>query len=258
MKTLTDNQLIAARSRRRVLAAFGALPVTLSGFLSACASNPNRIDPPAAAPVQPKAVRSGERWRYQRINRYNDEPLGEILAEVTQVQPRLVVRLTGQDGRLWGEEIYSEPWQVIQEPTYNELLRFSEPVRLLPPELKPGQSARQRTGYQVDGHSARRGWDARLSVSGWERITVPAGQFDCLRIDRTIYFEPRQLGRFNARRVESLWYAPAVTRWVRRDWTGFYLDETTISDRRTALPIEEREDSVSWVLLEHQAAPVSG
>ncbi len=87
---------------------------------------------------------------------------------------------------------------------------------------------------------------------------MPAGQFDCLRIDRTIYFEPRQLGRFNARPVESLWYAPAVNRWVRRDWTGFYLDETTISDRRTALPIEEREDSVSWVLLEHQAAPVSG
>ncbi|MGH1358992.1 MAG: hypothetical protein ACRBC3_09540 [Burkholderiaceae bacterium] len=236
--------------RRRVLAAVGLL-------IAGCAGNPNRISPPEQ-PLRAATVRSGERWRYQRINRFNNEPLGEILAEVIQVQPQVIVQLTDQAGQDWGREIYSAPWQIIQEPFYNQTLRFAEPVPLLPPLPTGSQPGSTRTSYQIDSGNRARPWTARLETRGWERISVPAGQYDCLRVERTIYFQPEQASRFDARRVETLWYAPAVNRWVKRDWTGFYLDETTLSDRRTALPLEDREDSVSWILLEHQPAPIAG
>lgn len=242
--------------RRATLATLTGLPLVIA----ACTTKGNWIEPPVGLPSTPVA-RSGERWRYQRINRYNDEPLGEILAEVVQVEPELRVRLTDNQGQIWGEEIYTQPWQILQEPLYNETLRFADAVPLIPEQLAVGASSAIKTAYQVGTQSgskaAMRSWHSEIKAIGWERISVPAGQFESLRVARTTYFEPSQMGRFNARRVETLWYAPAVNRWVQREWTGFYLDESSLPDNRKFLHVEDREDSVKWVLLEHQSAPVA-
>lgn len=199
------------RQRRWALGALTVLPWAMLG----CTGTGNRIDPPIGFQRAP-APRSGERWRYQRINRFNHQPLGEILAEVIQTEPEVIVRLSDTQGAVWGEEIYSQPWQVTQEPIYNETLRFSDPVRLLPEQLAVGKSHVIQTTYRLGDDQHFRAWESRLEVPGWERISVPAGQFDCLRVQRTIYFEPNQMSRFDARRIDTLWYAPAVNRWVQR------------------------------------------
>ncbi|MFK7962380.1 MAG: hypothetical protein AB8C46_00290 [Burkholderiaceae bacterium] len=239
-------------SRRKLLGSLAALP-----FVSAACSTPrNQIAAPTKAP-SPPGVLSGETWRYRLINRYNDLPVGEVLAEVTQVEPKLTVSLTDQNGESLGQEIYASPWQVVQEPFYNETLQFSQPVPLLPPDLAVGAQSQMTTRYSLGEDGRTRRWDSRTRAVGWERIQVPAGQFDCLRIERIAYFEPAGLSKIRARRVETLWYAPRINRWAMREWTGFFIDETTVSDKRSALPIEEREDSVRWVLLQHLAAPVA-
>jgi len=238
--------------RRRLLASLAALPLVGVG----CAAPVNSIAPPRRAP-DPPGVLSGESWRYRLINRYNDLPIGEMLAEVTQVEPMLRVALTDQDGQRWGEEVYASPWQVVQEPFYNETLRFAQPVSLLPPGLAVREKTHTLTQYRLSDDGPARRWDSRARAVGWERIRVPAGQFDCLRVERTSYFDPAGLSKIRARRVETLWYAPRINRWAMREWTGFFLDETTLSDHRSALPIEEREESVRWELLQHLAAPVA-
>lgn len=238
--------------RRRLLGSLAALPF----FTAACSTPTNRIAAPTRAPAPP-GVLSGETWRYRLINRYNNLPIGEILAEVTQVEPELTVTLTDQDGQRWGEEKYASPWEVIQEPIYNETLQFAQPIPLLPPNLAVGEQTQSTTRYQLTNDGTSRHWDSRLKAVGWERIRVPAGQFDCLRIERIAYFEPSGVSKSQARRVETLWYAPRINRWALREWTGFYFDETSLSDKRNAIRFEEREDSVRWELLQHLAAPVA-
>jgi len=238
--------------RRRLLGSLAALPF----FGVACSTPTNQIAAPTRAPASP-AVLSGETWRYRLINRYNDLPIGEILAEVVQVEPELTVTLTDQDGQAWGVERYTSPWQIIQEPFYNETLQFAQPLSLLPPNLAIGEQTQSSTRYQLTNDGTARRWDSRVRAVAWERIRVPAGQFDCLRVERIAYFDPAGVSRSQARRVETLWYAPRINRWAMREWTGFYLDEATLSEKRTALPPEEREDSVRWELLQHLAAPVA-
>ena len=81
--------------RRQTLSIVTGLPLALA----ACAATQS----PAPGPVRQApapSVSSGQRWRYQRINRFNDEPVGELLAEVVQVKPELIVRLSDEKGQV--------------------------------------------------------------------------------------------------------------------------------------------------------------
>ncbi|MEZ5741618.1 MAG: hypothetical protein R3E68_20790 [Burkholderiaceae bacterium] len=236
-------------ARRRLVMALG-LPVAAAG----CASRIAFMAPPSSQPPPP-TVRSGERWRYALINRYNGERTGEVLAEVVAVQPELRVRLTDATGTALGEERYREPWEILQEPLFGAPVVFAEPLTLVPPSLAVDVRLEQATRYRLADFPTRRRWSSRLHALGWERVQVPAGSFDALRIERISYFDHHDAFRFASRREETLWYAPSVNRWVQRDWTGYYRAESSLSDRR-GTP-EDREDAVRWVLLAHDPAPVS-
>lgn len=220
----------------------------------ACAAPANRIAAPSGF-LPPPAPRPGERWRYRLINRFNELPTGDVLAEVTAGLPELVVTLTAGNGQAMGSEVHDGAWNIVREPTYGQTLLFDQPVPLLPRSLAVGSRSTTITSYRLPAGSIVRSWRAQLTAVGWERIVVPAGRFDCLRIDRTIHFDHYDMGRLNARRVESLWYAPVMNRWVMREWAGFYNDESSLDRRRFA--IGEREDSVRWELVEHVPAPMA-
>lgn len=87
-----------------------------------------------------------------------------------------------------------------------------------------------------------------MSAARWEEVRVPGGRFDALRVDRRIAFTHSDFWRIDSQRSETLWYAPAVNRWVQREWTGIY--------RQYGLPRYggRREDWVRWRLLEYVPA----
>lgn len=245
-------------SRRRLLRLIGGgAPLALAGC---AASRADFIAPPAEAGQAVGAPLSGTRWRYQRINLYNDLPIEERICEVESVQPSLVVAWRDPSGRVVARERYASAWRVIEEPHFAEPIRYAEPVPVVPDPLRAGASLSVVTQYEIPGGIRAQRWRTDLRAPGWERVSVPAGTFDALRIERQSYFEPWQNVRFRARRVETLWYAPAVGRWVRRDWTGYYYDETTLggSGPLARSRPEEREENLSWRLLAYEPAPVSG
>ena len=236
-------------ARRRLLA--GAGVAAAGAALSGCAlpgamPDQGSVDlqrPPAPAPQ----VALGDRWRYAQRNRYNDLILGETRFEVIETSPRLRLAVQG-----WGappdgtEEIHERPWQVLQEPVYDQLQRFETPQPVLPAQLTPGATQRWTGFYQVPGSEDRLEWTVWMRAARWERITVPAGSFDALRVDRRINFRHADLWRTQCERSETLWYAPQVNRWVRREWTGTY--------RRYSLEryLLLREDWIASELIEYQ------
>jgi hypothetical protein len=61
-------------------------------------------------------------------------------------------------------------------------------------------------------------------VLGWERVKVPAGEFEALKIERNVYFEYWEYavrGRSEIREHE--WYAPAAKQSVKREMRSSYL-----------------------------------
>ncbi|MGD9946071.1 MAG: hypothetical protein AB7S98_22825, partial [Burkholderiaceae bacterium] len=155
------------------------------------------------------------------------------------------VRLTRSDGRPLDDELYTAPWNVVQEPFYDLTQTFAQPLPLLPPQLSVGAQLRRSVHYRGAGGSRVLYWGDWLTARGWEQLRLPAGDFLALRIERMINFEHLDIFRQEPRRFDTLWYAPSVGRWVQREWTGEYLMP---GGRRRAVM---REDWIRWELVEH-------
>jgi hypothetical protein len=91
--------------------------------------------------------------------------------------------------------------------------RFDPPLRALPFPLVPGATLRQDV-IALTGSRAR-AVVMRLRVGGWERIAVPAGIFDALRVDRDLWLGDHDFHRTETRRIETDWYAPEIGALVR-------------------------------------------
>jgi hypothetical protein len=63
------------------------------------------------------------------------------------------------------------------------------------------------------------------SVVGWERIRVPAGEFDALKVQRYVFLDYwRSKVRGQSVIQEAEWYVPALGKIARREATSRYLD----------------------------------
>lgn len=230
---------------RRQFVLKGATAFGLIAGLGGCASAV--LVPAPATPPPAPVVRVGDRWRYARINRYNGIRLGESTMRVTAIAPQLRIEVVGANDAAGVDEVYSEPWRVIQEPAYDQALIFEVPSPVLPSRLEPGASERYSGPYRMAGDESRRYWSVWVDARNWERVIVPAGSFDALRVTRRAAFEHPDYRRLDSVRVDTLWYAPQVNRWVRREWTGSY--------RVPGFPpFRNREDWIAWELIEYVQA----
>ena len=233
-------QMVRHDPVRRSLLAGGLL------LLGGCAAV--ETIPPPPGPVAAPRVRVGDRWRYQRVNRYNGLPTGELTMQVTALAPRLVVRVTDEAGNALPDETYDRPWRVLQEPNYDQVQVFEQPQPLLPDRIETGARLDTANNYRTAEGRDPLFWNEELSARGWERVRVPGGVFEALRIQRYVWFQHSDWARIMERRRETLWYAPSVNRWVLREWTGAYKWQT--SDRGEWL----QEDWVAWRLMEYAPA----
>ncbi len=229
----------AATDRRSfVLAACAAV--------SGCAAP--RWLPPPATPIGAPTVRLGDRWRYRVINRYNGSRIGDRTMEVAELAPLLRIRVTEPGGARLPDETYAAPWRVVQEPAYDEVMIFRDPAPVLPRQLAQGAGERFESAYRIAGRDAWLYWSESVDALGWERVRVPAGEFEALRVLRRIAFVHSDAFRERNERQETLWYAPAVNRWVAREWTGSYY----WPGMRRSPPL--RDDWVESQLLEYRPA----
>ena len=225
--------------RRLLLRGIASAGLTLG---SGCATE--LIDRVPEQPLPDAQPRIGERWHYERINRYNGERIDEVVAEVETIEPTLRVALRDPDGRRLGDELYARPWDVIQEPFYAFVQIFGQALPLLPPSGRAGDARWHAGSYRLPGTDPRYRWEVRNAAEGWERLRLPAGEFIVLRVVRDIVFAHPDFTRLRPWRRETLWYAPAIHRWAQREWAGWY----HWPGERFPL----REDWVRWRLLAHR------
>lgn len=194
-------------------------------LLGGCAAPLSQVPPsgmPAAVPAPQVTV--GDAWTYRVHDGFTKIPREDQRHQVTRVGADRI-EVTGPVERSDGIQLYDREWNWLRRPATNlQTFEYSPAYQAFAFPLAPGKRWRSRV-MATDPADGRR-FPVRIdgAVLGWERVKVPAGEFDTLKIERTVYIEysePAVRGRSIIREFE--WYAPAVKQSVRRETSSKYL-----------------------------------
>lgn len=228
----TDHARTDRLRERPAIAKLGLGAIWLVILLAGCeavtvppASNPfTQADPPRLA--------VGDSWAYGISNRYNNELRGQIRYQVDKVDAgRAVVSATPDDPYL-GQPytvVYTKEGNWLRHPVTNHdqpvQYEFAQayPAYVFP--LDPGKSWSMRVNATDPATGKINSVRVDGTVLGAERISVPAGVFDTIRIRRLVYAGDWDGFRRETNIIDIEWYAPALGRAVRTDskseWRDF-------------------------------------
>jgi hypothetical protein len=207
--------------RRRLLAALGA--GALGGALAGCATP----DAPSPRPLDAAAApRAGDTWRYAFRGAFRNPASRVLEVRVLEAGPAGVRDRITAEGEPDGEDHdFTSVLEMIERPIGVERRLIDRVVpRLVVVEFSPYLQAfgalPQAGPVAVPRPAFGPAFTGRAQLRGAERITVPAGSFDAVRIDYDISRTPSPTlrPRFDPVFIlGAVWYAPAVKRPVR--WT---------------------------------------
>ena len=226
--------------KRKTVLALLALP---AGCGISPALPPLRTEPlasPGSEPrIRPPAV--GQSWTYQKFDRFNSDLVATEREEVTAVDPKIIISRKTEAGVVLPEEHDSQWGQVVRDPIWDVVQNYVDPVPLWPQSLAIGTSTLIRTRYRLDNKSYAYWITINTTVKAWEKIYLPKGEFNALRIERFIGIHHKDLTRASTTRRETLWLVPEIGRWAAHEISGNYLTTGRENSR-------EREPQFRWEL----------
>lgn len=212
-------------------------------LVAGCAAAPSQSPPPGfPARVEAPEIRAREQWSYFLRDGDTGEPRGSVRYRVSAVEADGLTVVVQHDGRETIER-YTRDRNWRERPMTNrQHFRYEPAYAALPFPLEAGKSGRAdvRAADPATGRVHRVRIDGK--VLGGERVRVPAGELDTLKVRRRVYAGNYDHFRGEEQIVEIDWYAPKAgrlvqqmsssvdidtrigcdfdgcTRWVRNDW----------------------------------------
>jgi hypothetical protein len=231
-------------NRRKALLAVLALP-------AGCAIQP--LTPFATtaipAPGEPRELRvplAGQSWTYRKLNFFNSSVLDVIQETVASVAPTIVIGRQAASGTSLPDERHAVWGQLLRDAVWDYPMNFEAPVPLWPAPLAVGAGATADTRYRMDGGSIRFWIQVYCAVKGWERVTVSAGTFDTMRVERLIRLDHQDHNRAETTRRDTMWLSPEVGRWVARETSGEYVLQGSSKMWSTSAEDHSRWELTAW------------
>jgi hypothetical protein len=205
--------------RRALVVEFGGAAAVFFSVVSA------GITIAAAAPV------SGDTYVYRLVNGYSKEIRGQLRYRVDNVaSDSFIVAVTPDNAAAGVErtEIYTKEGNWLRRPidSHGQKVEYqfasAYPAYAFP--LEAGKSWSVRVNAAVPGMTGVRSVRVDGIVLGSERIRVPAGEFDTIKIRRLVYPADVEYSFSETQIVELEWYAPALGRAVRTETRSLYFD----------------------------------
>lgn len=224
------------------------LAAAAAAALAACAADPGITPLPSSASAAAPAVAVGDNWTYRVRDGYTGLERSSQRYRVTQVAGDEIVVALSHEGA--GDEIhvYDRQWNWLKRPATNlQSFGYSPAYQALAFPLAPGKTWRARA-TATDPVDGRRFpvW-IEGTVTGWEKVKVPAGEFEALKIKRAVYIDYWEITvRGRSEILEYEWYAPAVKQTVRRESSSQYLSYIYSFDEDGG-PVFVRDD---WLIAE--------
>lgn len=195
----------------------------LTGCAAPAAYAPKDVPPSVAVPQ----TKIGDYWEYAVRDGYTGIPQGVYRYEVSRVEgDRIIVNVT-HEGRLVDTLVYAAGWNGRELPvTPLQRFRYDPALTSYPYPLEPGKS--WQTALDATDVATGHRFRARVhgKVVGWERIKVPAGEFDALKIQREVFAGNMEGSRTQEEILETDWYAPSVRRAVRTSRSSQHFDSS--------------------------------
>jgi len=229
----------APLTRRQLLCLCGSLPLGACSvpYLAPVATQAA----PAPNNVALRAPRIGQQWTYGKYNVFNSQLLETEHHSVTAIAPEVVVARRSVSGLVLPSERHRVWGALLQDPVWDHVQVFEQPVPLWPNALTPEAREIINTRYTSDSGSFLYWVQVLSTVATWERVSLPIGSFDCWRIERLIRLAHPDVTRLETLRRDTLWLAPDVGRWVVREISGQY----RLPGRKSPVLLEDR---VRWEL----------
>ncbi len=194
--------------------------------------------------IRPPQV--GQEWTYVKKDVFDGKTIAFITERVSSIGSTITIDRSTADGGMLPSEIQEKWGFVLTNPQWPRLLNFNPALPLWPLELNSDWSKQINTKYSVGGYSdSNLYWQEYMSAQGWEKITVPAGEFVALRFQNLISYESNDPNKINCMHKETVWFAPQIGRWVAREASGSYQLQAQMSS-----PI--LEGSYQWQLTSYK------
>ncbi len=193
------------------------IPILCVWLLAAGCAAPLPQTPPAgfAARVAAPEIRVGDDWKYSLHDGYTQLPRGTLEYRVSAVQGDTVTVELRHEGRE-STERYTRDWNWRERPMTNlQNFRYQPAYAALPFPLEAGKS--WQAFVQATDPATGRVNKVRIdgTVLGWERVKVPAGEFDALKVRRLVYAGNHDHFLSEEKIAEFDWYSPKLGRIVR-------------------------------------------
>lgn len=207
------------------------LPLSALLLFAGCASLPQT--PPAGMPAQVTApdIRMGDEWKYSLHDGYTKLPGGMLDYRVAAIEGDAVTVQLRHEGRD-STERYTRDWNWRERPMTNlQNFRYEPPYPALPFPLEAGKT--WRAYVQATDPATGRVNRVRIDgkVLGWDRVKVPAGEFDALAVQRTVYAGNHDHFLSEEYITEIDWYAPGAGGIVKHSSRSGHIDTRRGCDR---------------------------
>jgi hypothetical protein len=198
----------------------------------------------AAAVPAGAAPAAGDTYVYRLINGYNNEVRGQVRYRIDKVDADRITVSVSADIPSLGiarTDVITPDGNWLRHPVTNHdqpvEYEFSPafPAYVFPLEPRKSWSVRinavqpatgRRNSVRVDGN-----------VVGAERITVPGGSFDTIKVRRRVYAGDWDGFRFETNIMETDWYAPQFARPVKSESTSNYMQPDRCVEYHACTPI---------------------
>ena len=190
---------------------------------TACAPMPVGTPIDSAQSAAAPAIGVGETWIYSVRDGFTGLDRGTERYRVDQVAGG---NITVARERMGIEEvqIYDGNWNWLSHRATNlQSFNYSPAYQAFDFPLTPGKRWRATLTATDPADGRRFPVHVEGKVIGWERVKVPAGEFDTIKIVRGVFVDYWELSvRGSSQITETEWYAPAVKQSVRREASSKY------------------------------------
>ena len=193
---------------------------------TASLSNPASVKPPVVAPPRPaRQVNSagfttGDRWRYQTVDKFKQEVISNWSRSVDGVNPDGSLKLNG------GFVGWTARGDIsfIKGNNTEYLREFSPAIGIIPTSLSVGHSEKFSHNLVWRNAGGSNGVEERsgsLKVVGKEQVKVPAGEFPAIRIEMSGFgngVNKSNNSTYTVSFKEVFWYVPELRNFVAKEY----------------------------------------
>jgi hypothetical protein len=203
-----------------------------------------------AAAAAPADIKVGDSWTFEARNGYNKNLLTSYRVEVTGISDSgIATRVTDNNSGLVTDERFARNWNPISaEWPALQQYEFSPAYPEFPDRLE--------TGVKWSGQTLARnistGRELKMktygTVVGRERVRVPAGEFDAIKISSDTVLDDAEFWRHRTHVIDYQWYVPELGHTVKHETRSSFYENTGMH------PVEHAGD---WTVFELTAYKVN-